>query len=103
MTDFTVDFGPLVQLQYNKVGPSDDVYVVTKGGLGSIGVISAEAMDNKIKFVFAQPVCPANENSKGQTTYFFGLAAKGLPTPVNATVGVSGMDQVDVKARTPMH
>ncbi len=101
VTDFTLDFGPLVQLQYNKVGPIDDVYVVTKGGLGSVGLLSADAMDNKITFVFSQPVCPANEGKKGQTTYFFGLAAKGLPMPANGSVGVSGFDPFDTKARTP--
>jgi hypothetical protein len=103
VTEFTLDFGPLVQLQYNKVGPNDDVYVVTKGGLGSIGLGSANATDNKITFAFAQPVCPAYEGNKGQTSYFFGLAAKGLPAPMNASLTVSGLDPVDVKARTPMH
>jgi hypothetical protein len=98
-----LDFGPLVQLQYNKVGPIDDVYVVTKGGLGSVGLLSADAMDNKITFVFSQPVCPASSGNKGQTTYFFGLAAKGLPMPANGSVGVSGFDPFDTKARTPTH
>ena len=42
VTDMTVDFGPVSKLQYNKAGPDDDVYVVTKGGLGSVGLLSAE-------------------------------------------------------------
>ena len=42
VTDMTVDFGPVTQLQYNKAGPDDDVYVVTKGGLGSVGLLSAD-------------------------------------------------------------
>ncbi len=66
MTDFTVDFGPVTQLQYNKAGPNDDVYVVTKGGLGSIGLLSADAMDNKIKFIFAAAGVPGNRRQQGR-------------------------------------
>ena len=103
VSELTIDFGPLVQLQYNKVGPNDDVYVVTKGGLGLIGLFSADMTDTKINFVFDQPVCAGIEGGKGQTSFFFGLAAKGAPTPVTATVSVPGLGPVDVKARAPSH
>ena len=103
VSDLTVDFGPLVKLQYNKVGPDDDVYVVTKGGLGSIGIFSADMTDSKITFVFDQPVCAGTEGRKGDTTYFFGLAAKGAPASTTASVGVPGFGPVDVKARAPVH
>jgi hypothetical protein len=102
VTDFTVDFGPLVQLQYNKVGPNDDVYVVTKGGLGSIGLFSADMTDTKINFVFDQPVCAGVEGGKGQTTYFFGLASKGKPLDTTASLNVAGAGPIDVKARSPI-
>lgn len=103
VTDVTIDFGPLVQLQYNKVGPNDDVYVITKGGLGSVSLFSADMTDAKIAFVFDQPVCAGVEGKKGDTSYFFGLAAKGKPTPVTASVGVPAFVPVDVKARSPIH
>lgn len=103
VTDMTIDFGPLVQLQYNKVGPNDDVYVVTKGGLGSVGVLTADMTDTHITFVFEQPICAAAEGKKGVTSYFFGLAAKGTPTPVMASVGLAGFLPVDVKGRAPTH
>lgn len=102
VSDLTVDFGPLVQLQYNKVGPDEDVYVVTKGGLGSIGLLSADMTDTKINFVFDQPVCAGVEGSKGQTTFFFGLASKGKPLDTTASVGVPGFAPIDVKARSPI-
>lgn len=101
VTDLTVDFGPLVKLQYNKAGPDDDVYVITKGGLGSIGLISADMTDTKITFVFDGPVCAGTEREKGATTYFFGLASKGKPTDIIASVGVPGFAPADVKARAP--
>ena len=103
VSDLTVDFGPLMKLQYDKVGPDDDVYVVTKGGLGSIGLFSADMTDTKITFVFDQPVCAGVEGKKGDTSYFFGLAAKGAPTGITASVGVPGWMPVDVKARAPTH
>lgn len=103
VSDLTVDFGPLVKLQYNKVGPDDDVYVVTKGGLGTIGLFSADMTDNKITFVFDQPVCAGAEGRKGDTSFFFGLAAKGTPTGTVASVTVPGYGPLDVKARAPTH
>ena len=103
VTALSVDFGPVAKLQYNNVGPADDVFVVTKGGLGTIGLASAEQTGNVIKFTFSQPVCAADAISKGQTTFFFGLAAKGAPTGIVAHVEVPGLDDVDVKARAPMH
>ena len=57
VTDLAVDFGAVTKLQYNNVGPVDDVYVVTKGGLGKIGLFSAEQVGNVITFTFSQPVC----------------------------------------------
>lgn len=103
VTDMTVDFGPVTQLQYNKAGANDDVYVVTKGGLGSIGLLFAEFVDNKITFVFEQPVCPASESNKGQSSYFFGLAAKGVPAATMISVSVSAQLPQDVKGRSPTH
>jgi hypothetical protein len=103
VTDLTVNFGPLVQLQYNKVGPNDDVYVVTKGGLGSIGLFSADMTDTKINFVFDQPVCAGVDGGKGQTTFFFGLASKGKPLDSTASVNVVGFGPTDVKARSPIN
>lgn len=103
VSDLTIDFGPLVQLQYNKAGPDDDVYVITKGGLGSVGLFSADMTDTKINFVFDQPVCAAVEGAKGQTSYFFGLASKAKPAGGIATVNVPGLGPVDVKDRTPIH
>jgi hypothetical protein len=103
VTDLTVDFGPLVQLNYNKPAPDDDVYVIVKGGLGSIGLLSADKTDNKITFVFDGAVCAATEGTKGVTSFFFGLAAKGAPAPTTASVGVPGIGPVDVKARSPTH
>jgi hypothetical protein len=97
-----VDFGPVTVLQYNKVGPADDVFVVTKGGLGTIGLASAEQNRNIITFTFSQPVCAANTSGPGQTSFFFGLASIHPPRAIVAIVEVPGaFPGLDVKARAP--
>src|SRR5258707_27523 len=41
ITSLTVDFGPDLKFDYNKDGKKDDVFVVTGGGLGNVGLSSA--------------------------------------------------------------
>ncbi len=71
-------FGKDVKLPYAP-GVLADVFVVTGGGLGSVGIASAVALGPTIIFTFTTPVCP------GQTSYFFGLASK-KPMPVASVV-----------------
>ena len=99
-----VDFGPVTKLQYNKVGPTDDVFVVTKGGLGTIGLASADQTGNIITFTFSQPVCAADSSGPGKTTFFFGLASAQPPKAITAIVEAPGVfPGTDVKARGPNH
>jgi hypothetical protein len=104
VTALNVNFGPVTALQYNKVGPADDVFVITKGGLGTIGLASAEQNRNIITFTFSQPVCAADTSGPGQTTFFFGLASINTPKAITATVEAPGVfPDLDVKARAPNH
>ena len=103
VTGLEVDFGPITKLQYNKAGPVDDVFVITKGGLGSIGLASAEQDRNIITFTFSQPVCAADTSGPGKTTFFFGLTSAHTPKGVVAKVEVPAFDPVDIKARAPDH
>jgi hypothetical protein len=104
VTGLEVSFGPINKLQYNKVGPVDDVFVITKGGLGSIGLASAEQdRGGVITFTFSQPVCAADTSGPGKTTYFFGLTSAHTPKGIVAKVEVPAFDPVDIKARAPDH
>jgi len=103
VTDLAVDFGPVTKLQYNNVGPLDDVYVVTHGGLGKIGILSAEQTGSIITFTFSQPVCAGYTPNTGDTTFFFGVTSEFAPHAITAKVGVPGELPVDVKARGPDH
>jgi hypothetical protein len=104
VTGLNVDFGPVTKLQYNKVGPLDDVFVVTKGGLGTIGLASAEQDGNIVTFTFDQPVCAADSSGPGHTTFFFGLASVHPPKAIVATVEAPGVfPDLNVNARAPAH
>jgi hypothetical protein len=103
VTDLAVDFGPVTKLQYNKVGPADDVFVVTKGGIGKTGILFAEQTGNVVTFTFSQPVCAGPTPNTGDTTFFFGLTSAFAPKAIVAKVGVPGLLPVDVKARAPNH
>jgi len=75
VTTLTINFpGPVVKLPYWQGTPNEafDVFVVTSGGLGSVGLKSAVQAANRIGFTFLKPVCP------GATSYFFGLASKSV-------------------------
>ncbi len=98
-----VDFGPVETLPY-KAGTTAQVYVVTQGGLGSVGVTSAEQDGEVIQFAFAKPLCVENTVGHGVSTYFFGLVSQSPPHKVAAGMwgfGTSGFISLD--ARAPNH
>jgi hypothetical protein len=103
VTDLAIDFGPVTKLQYNGAGPLDDVYVVTSGGLGTIGLWSVEQTGSVITFTFNQPVCAGPTPGTGHTSYFFGVASDKPPKAITAHAGVPGLLPVDVPARAPNH
>jgi hypothetical protein len=98
-----LDFGPLTKLAYVKGATPSDVYVITSGGLGSIGVASADKTGNVITFTFSKPVCAGASAGKGDTSYFFGLTGATAPKAVTAQMQVTGGALIQVPARVPMH
>lgn len=98
-----VDFGPVTALDYDKNGQLDHVFVVTSGGLGSIGVASADQVGGTITFAFSAPVCAGSSPGKGDTTFFFGLAAATAPKAITAQAQIAGGAWVNVAARAPIH
>jgi len=81
-----------------------DVYVVTSGGLGTIGLKSAVRNGDMIEFTFASPVCADGPPDVKKTTFFFGLAATAAPMKVNASVyGFGDPGFFGVEARVPTH
>lgn len=99
----TLEFGPVVDsLDYNgDAVTGDQVYVVTSGGLGSIGLASATKSGNSITFNFSAPVCAGGAPGTGDSTYFFGLVSNQPHRPVTATVKETIGPVYEVPARAP--
>ncbi|MEA2886761.1 MAG: hypothetical protein QOD11_1121 [Bradyrhizobium sp.] len=100
---FNLNFGPLKQLPYanNQLA---DVYVVTTGGVGTIGLKSAERNSDSIAFTLASPLCADGPPDNKKTTFFFGLAATAAPMKVSANVyGTGDVGFLGIDARVPTH
>ena len=103
VTGLALNFGPSKQLPY-KDNALADVFVITTGGLGTIGIRSAERSGDAIVFEFKAPLCADGPPDIKRTTFFFGLAAAAAPMHVNASVSVIGFPPIyAVDARVPTH
>ena len=106
-----LDIGPIAKLNYLPPSPTHgpmgaDVFVVTSGGLGTIGLSSAVQVGNMVTFTFTKPVCPkpliVTAVIPGETSFFFGLAAKTAPKPSIAKL-IYSTGTATAAARVPTH
>jgi hypothetical protein len=98
-----VNFGPVAKLPYKSCQMAD-VFVVTAGGLGTIGLRSAVKTGDVIEFELAKPLCLDGPPNNANTTFFFGLAADTVPMASTAEVWAEGTPPVySVAARVPSH
>jgi hypothetical protein len=101
VTGLKLGLGPLSKLPYpGGLGPGE-VFVITAGGLGTVGLATADRTEGAIAFAFLSPVCPGTASTRGQTSYFFGFAAVKPPHPVTAQVRLDNGQMIDVPARAP--
>src|SRR5262245_7731923 len=98
-----LNFGPALKLPYapNKAA---DVFVITSGGLGSIGLKSAERFGEVIVFELANPWGRDGGRNLATPPFFFGLAADTPSRPPAAQIFSSGTPPLySVDARVPSH
>ena len=98
----TISFGPVVSLDYDQDQKLDQVFVITSGGLGSIGLSAAVQTASSIKFTFSKPVCEGGAPGKGDSSFFWGIVSKMAPKNVTAMIHETGGATHVVKARSPM-
>ena len=98
-----MDFGAVSPLDYNNDGASDQVFVGTSGGLGSIGLTSVDKTGSTITFNFAPTVCTGSAPGagNGQTSYFFGLASTRAARNITAQILNTQGDSISLDARAP--
>ena len=98
-----LNFGPGLKLPYAP-GKLADVFVITSGGLGSIGLRSAERFGEVIVFELAKMLCLEGGPNVSNTTFFFGLAADTPSMTTAAQIFGSGSPPLySVDARVPSH
>src|SRR5215470_9372636 len=98
-----LNFSPALKLPYapDKLA---DVFVIASGGLGSIGLKSAERFGEVIEFDLAKPLCLEGGPNLANTTFFFGLAADTPSMTTSAQIFSSGNPPLySVDARVPNH
>lgn len=103
VTDVSIDLGPVLQKQYDGSGAINDAFVVSQGGIGTVGILSAIKTGNVATFTFERPVCAGPSGSPGLSSMFFGVAADKAPKSVTAIVGWPGLLGIKVGARAPAY
>jgi hypothetical protein len=99
----SLSFGPVVNsLNFGGDARSDQVFVITSGGTGSIGLASAVQTRGTIRFRFKSPVCSGISGAKGASTYFWGLVSEQPPRNITAVLHETGGATHVVKTRSPM-
>ena len=98
-----VDFGLPTALDFNRDRRvAEDVFVITSGGLGSVGPSSATMSPSGTFFHFSSRIFSGASRGRGQSSYFFGLVSQYPPRVINARVETSsGVQTVSVYA--PSH
>jgi hypothetical protein len=100
---FNLNFGPHKPLPYAN-NTLADIFVITTGGLGTIGLKSAVRSGDLIQFTLASPLCSDGPPAGTKTTFFFGLAGVNAPMHVSATAfGIGDLAFFAVDARVPTH
>lgn len=101
ISSLTLDFNSIVPFTYNGQF-SNAVWVVTSGGLGSVGPSTAAVTTTNITFNFNPPV------TAGVSSYFFGVISPYPPT--NSTAHLVGLQETtppqlkaNISARIPAH
>ncbi|MEZ4681232.1 MAG: hypothetical protein R2932_44160 [Caldilineaceae bacterium] len=99
VTNMTIDFGPIAALDYNGDRKADDIFVVTKGGLGNIKPAAAVQSGDTITFRFDPAICVGGRT--GDSSFFFGLASAHPAAVVPARLtGTLGLDNT-LRAKAP--
>ena len=99
----SLSFGPVVSsLDFGGSARPDQVFVITSGGTGSIGLASAVQTRGTIRFRFQSPVCSGTSGAKGASSFFWGLVSTGDPENITALVHETGGATHVVKTRSPM-
>ncbi len=93
---------PIVAMDYNGDGSAaDQVFIVTGGGLGSVGPATAWLHGDTLHFTFNPAVAGGSAPGAGQSSYFFGFVTESPPADVAARIEANVAPGVFLAARAP--
>jgi hypothetical protein len=98
-----VNIGPIVKLDYNGDKKLDDVFQITKGGMGNIKLKSAVRSGNDITFTFDPAVSAGSSPGKGDSSFFFGVVSKYPRTTVKVSPANNAGGVLLLDAWAPKH
>ncbi len=99
--EMKIDFGPIARRDYNDDGIQDDVFVVTAGGLGSVGLSSASQDNRIVTFTFQQGLCAGSSPGRGLSSFFFGMSSAKPSRSVSVQLKDTLGGTTTVQARAP--
>lgn len=80
-----------------------DVFVVSTGGAGDVGISSADRVGSTVTLTFTSEVCPNGGFTANRSSFFIGMASSFAPFPYYAKSDLTfGGGTVKVKARVPV-
>jgi len=88
-------------LNFGGDAANDQMFVITSGGTGSIGLASARQTRGTIRFTFKSPVCGGTSEKKGDSSFFWGLVSLEPPKDITALLHETRRATHVVKARSP--
>jgi hypothetical protein len=101
VTQLIVPFGPTQSYDYNFNGvATDQVFVVTQGGLGNIGLASAGTFFGLVGLNFSSPIYEGSNQTPGDSSYFIGMVSPYPPHVVNGTA-VTNAGNISVSMYAP--
>lgn len=103
VTSLSVKFGAIAKLRYGG-RPLRDVYQIVEGvPPNQIGLATAVQTENVVTFTFAQPICAADADNPGKTSFFFGLSSFDAPVRgVRVQIGAPAVGDIPVKSFGPI-
>lgn len=104
----TIDFGPIVPMNFDGSGTLNPVYVITEGALGSLAPTAVLQDGSQVSFVFAEEGDTGliSQLCLGGSSFFVGLVSTQPPTGTTAVLDTNGFAQMgippeSVAARAP--
>lgn len=103
--DVTLDFGPIVPLDYNGDSSLEQAYIITSGGAGSIAPTSLEQTGSSLTIHFPAALCsdfnPTQDN--GVSSFTIGLASPFRNQEVTAVVNHNQGDPLSLAVQAPAY